>query len=32
VKEIYTDFASGVYIIKIETKDGRIMNRKIIKK
>lgn len=32
VKEIYTDFASGVYIIKIETKDGRIMNKKMIKK
>ena len=32
VKEIYTDFSSGVYIIKIETKDGRIMNKKMIKK
>ena len=31
VKEIYTDFASGVYIINIETKDGRIMNKKMIK-
>jgi len=32
IKEIYTDFASGVYIINIESKDGRIMNKKMIKK
>jgi len=32
VKEIYTDFANGVYIINIESKDSRIMNKKMIKK
>ncbi len=29
---IYTDFSSGIYHINIESKDGRIMNKKIIKK
>lgn len=32
VKEIYTDFSSGIYNITVETKDGRIMNKKMIKK
>ena|SRR5690606_8332837 len=31
VQEIYTDFSSGIYHIHIETKDGRIMNKKMIK-
>lgn len=32
IKEIYTDFANGIYNITVETKDGRIMNKKMIKK
>jgi len=32
VKEIYSDFANGIYNVTIETKDGRIMNKKMIKK
>jgi len=32
VKEIYTDFTIGIYNITVETKDGRIMNKKMIKK
>lgn len=32
VREIHTHFASGIYFINIETKDGRTMNKKIIKK
>ena len=32
IQEIYTDFLSGIYHINIETKDGRIMNKKMIKK
>jgi len=32
VREIHTNFASGIYFINIETKDGRIMNKKMIKK
>lgn len=31
IKEIYTDFANGIYHISVETKDGRIMNKKMIK-
>lgn len=31
VQEIMTDFSSGIYHIHIETKDGRIMNKKMIK-
>src|SRR5690554_6785171 len=31
IQEIQTNFASGVYFINIETKDGRIMNKKMIK-
>lgn len=29
--KIQTNFASGVYYVNIETKDGRIMNKKIVK-
>lgn len=32
MQEIYIGFASGIYHIKITTKDGRTMNKKIIKK
>lgn len=32
MQEIYTAFASGIYHIKITTKDGRTMNKKFIKK
>lgn len=32
VKEIYTDFSSGLYNITLETKDGRIISKKMIKK
>lgn len=32
IQEIYTDFSSGVYHINIKSKDGRIMNRKVIRK
>jgi hypothetical protein len=32
LQEIYTDFSSGIYHINIKTKDGRIMNKKMIKK
>ncbi|MBS7334044.1 MAG: T9SS type A sorting domain-containing protein [Weeksellaceae bacterium] len=32
IQEIYTDFSSGVYHINIKAKDGRIMNRKVIRK
>jgi len=32
VREIHTHFASGMYFINIETKDGRTMNKKMIKK
>lgn len=32
VREIHTHFASGIYFIKIEARDGRIMNKKIMKK
>lgn len=31
VQEIMTNFSSGIYHIHIETKDGRIMNKKMIK-
>lgn len=32
VHEISTNFTSGIYFINIETKDGRILNKKMIKK
>ena len=32
LQEIYTDFPSGLYHINIKSKDGRIMNRKVIRK
>lgn len=32
IHEIQANFASGVYYVNIETKDGRIMNKKLIKK
>lgn len=32
MQEIYTAFASGIYHIKITTKDGRTINKKFIKK
>lgn len=32
IQEIYTDFLSGIYHINIKAKDGRIMNKKMIKK
>lgn len=32
IREIHTNFVSGIYHINIETKDGRIMNKKMIKK
>src|SRR5690606_5586487 len=32
IREVHTNFASGVYHIHIESKDGRTMNRKMIKK
>lgn len=32
VQEIYTGFSSGIYHINIKTKDGRIMNKKMVKK
>ena len=32
LQEIYTDFSSGIYYINIKAKDGRVMNKKIIKK
>ena len=32
IQEIYTGFSSGVYFVNIKAKDGRIMNKKMIKK
>jgi len=32
IQEIYTNFLNGVYHINIKAKDGRIMNKKLIKK
>ena len=32
VREIYANFASGIYFINIETKDNRVMTKKMIKK
>lgn len=32
INEIHTNFASGVYYVNIETNDGRIINKKMIKK
>ena len=31
MQEIYTDFSSGIYHINIKAKDGRIMNKKMVK-
>lgn len=31
VQEVYSDFSSGIYHINIKAKDGRIMNKKMIK-
>ena len=32
LQEIMTDFSSGIYHINTKTNDGRIMNKKMIKK